>query len=362
MPLQTIYSQLTFLAVSVVLFSSCGDTSTTQTAMDTDSSFAVLEAAAVPVETFILHRQPFNKELLANGKLSAPHRADLRFGTQGLIKSIHVREGQSVRTGQLIAELDDTDQKIAIQQNELDHYKAVLDYEDQLLRLGYRLSDTANLPQDIKSVARLRSGLTGAEIGLRRAQQQLSQTKLLAPINGKIANLKARAFNNTSSFDYICTLIDDHELYVEFKVLEQEIPFVRASQSVTVTAFSAPHQRYIGKISSINPLIDEAGMITVKASIRQDGQLLDGMAVKVSIKQTLPDQLSIPKEAVLDRQGRKVVFTRVDSLAQWNYVDLLHENSSHYVIGSGLEVGNEVIYKGNFNLAHDRKVTVTRSN
>jgi len=316
-----------------------------------------VEPEPTEVETMVLAPTVFQKELNANGKLAAVQKADLKFQVQGIIRALYVREGQSVESGQLLGILDDAEIASALRQNELDHKKAVLEYEDHLLRLGHRLEDTAALDPAVKDIARLRSGLSSAQIALARAEQQLAGTKLTAPFAGKIANLKAKPHNPASAYDFICTLLQDRELTVEFKVLEQELPFVRNSSTVSVSPFSMPGKRYTGRITAINPLIDNAGMVSVKAGIRHDGQLLEGMGVRVSVRQEVRDLLCVPKEAVLERQDRKVVFTlREDSLAHWNYVEIADENGTHYAIRSGLEAGDEVIHRGNFNLAHDKKV------
>lgn len=310
------------------------------------------------VKTLTLQPTAFNRELVANGKLTASHKANLKFRTDGLIDKIHISEGSSVAHNQLLATLYTGGQEYAYLQLQMRHKKALLDYDDQLLRQGYRLADTTNLQPEVKLVTRLRSGLSDVEIDLLRAQAERENHYLYAPFAGKIANLKAKAHNSASAFEYICTLVDDRELHVEFLVLEQELGFIRGSKTVTVSSFSNPEIQYPGQIISINPLVDQGGMVSVKALIRNtDRQLLDGMGVRVVVNQSVPDQLLVPKEAVLERQGRRVVFTATaDGLAYWNYVEIGQENSSQFTIKDGLKPGDNVIYEGNFNLAHDKPI------
>ena len=311
------------------------------------------------LKTDILRKGDFPVELLANGKLTAPRKANLKFRSDGIITQLAIREGMRVQSGQLLAALDTTQLAISMAQSRLGLRRALLDYEDHLLRAGYQIADTGQLAPAVKNIVRLRSGLSAAEIESRQRANDLENTWLKAPFPGKIANVKAREQNFSSAFEYICTLVDDQELIVDFQVLEQELPFIRASRTVRVIPFSGNNQVYTGTITSINPLIDEAGMVSVKALIRnRDGQLLDGMNVRILVRQVIAGQLVVPKEAVLDRQGRKVVFTRQDTLSKWNYVDILHENSTSYAIrGETLKAGDEVIVEGNFNLAHDKPLS-----
>jgi len=323
-------------------------------------STTLQEEAATEVEVFELAKGPFRRELLANGTLEAVQRANLRFPSVGTIKTIEVSEGDRVRVGQLLASLANDVQMHALEQSKLRIRKARIDYEDLLLQQGYRIKDTLSIPMETKETARLRSGLADAELDMQRAERELIETYLFAPFDGLIANMKAMAHNSAADFKHICTLVDDRELFAKFSVLEQEMAFIRASQTLHLSPFSDGNARYRGKLANINPTVDESGMVTVRARIQNSqGKLVDGMGVGVSIGQVVAGQLVVPKEAVLDRQGRKVVFTvSDDGTAHWNYVDIGMENSGQYTIENGLKPGDRVVYNGNFNLAHDKPVVV----
>lgn len=326
---------------------------------DIEDTRGVFIEQPVLVQTSLLEAGDFHMELIANGKLLSNEQVDLKFLIPGIIQKIFIKEGQHIKSGQVIALIDSSELITAFKQNELDLQRSIIEYEDHLLRLGYSLDDTARLDEHIIRIARLRSGLSLSEINYSKAKLHLGYSRLVAPFDGTIANLKAKEFNNTSAFEYICTLVNNEKLTVEFKVLEQELPFIKVGGYLKIAPFSTPSKSYGGAISSINPIVDNSGMITVKAQIQHDGQLLGGMGVKVIILQAIASQIFVPKEAVLDRQNRKVVFTLNDGLAKWNYVEIGYENSTHYAIESGLEEGDEVIFDGNFNLSHDRKVEKT---
>jgi len=77
------------------------------------------------------------------------------------------------------------------------------------------------------------------------------------------------------------------------------------------------------------------------------------MNVKVVIRKPVADRLVVPKEALVIRQGRDVIFVRQDSLAIWKYVSVEFENSTSISVKEGLEPGDLVIVNGNVNLAHE---------
>ena len=99
-------------------------------------------------------------------------------------------------------------------------------------------------------------------------------------------------------------------------------------------------------------------MVQVKAVVdNTDRKLVDGMNVKVFIRDKVPGCLMVPKEAVVLRNNRQVVFTlRNDTTAYWNYVITDLENSTSYSIIEGINPGDTVITVGNLNLAHDARV------
>ena len=83
------------------------------------------------------------------------------------------------------------------------------------------------------------------------------------------------------------------------------------------------------------------------------------MNVKVIIEEKVSYQLVIPKQAVVLRSEKQVVFTLQTGKAKWNYVKTGLENISSFSINEGLKQGDTIIYDGNLNLAHDAEVVVS---
>ena len=125
---------------------------------------------------------------------------------------------------------------------------------------------------------------------------------------------------------------------------------------VSIIPFTNDSTLITGNITQINPQVDANGMVKVKAGFRNNGRLIDGMNVKVAIRKPVPNSLVVPKEALVIRQGRDVIFVRQDSLAIWKYVTVEFENSTSLSIKEGLEPGDLVIISGNVNLAHETVV------
>lgn len=87
-----------------------------------------------------------------------------------------------------------------------------------------------------------------------------------------------------------------------------------------------------GRITAINPVVDKNGLVRIKATAdNSSGVLYDGMNVRVSISNTVPDKMVVPKTAmVLRSNGRSVVFTYKNGRSFWNYIEPGEENSRRY--------------------------------
>ena len=159
------------------------------------------------------------------------------------------------------------------------------------------------------------------------------------------------------------TWIDDSQFDVEFSVLEAELQSVAVGQEVVVSPFVDEERTFEGRVTEINPSIDEKGQVKVRARIRnRDGALMEGMNVRVVVEKDVPDMFVVPKDAVLMRDGFHVLFRYRDGRAVWTYVDVVYSNISSYAVTGSrrketeIREGDVVITSGNLNLADGTEV------
>ena len=316
------------------------------------------------VTVMTLKATDFNHELVSNGKLSARRHVDLRFQSAEPIATIHVKNGDRVSKGQKLAELSTfrLKNKTATSKDALE--RAKLELQDVLIGQGYALADSAKVPPATMQLVRVKSGYDQALIQYQLAEYEERNAVLTAPFDGIVANLFAKQYNTASTSDIFCTVIDPGSLEAAFTVLESELPLIKNGDRVEVTPFALNDTKAEGRITEINPLVDENGMVQVKAAVTDKGKLFEGMNVRVSIHRSLGKQLVVPKSAVVLRAGKQVVF-KLDSTrtkASWVYVHTGLENADSYTItsseGDGLKEDDFVITSGNINLAHEAPVTI----
>jgi RND family efflux transporter MFP subunit len=316
-----------------------------------------------PVKISVLAESTFNKELVMNGKLCALKKSVLRFRTNEELAVLNVRNGQSIKKGKVIAVLHDKNLKQELAQSETRLKKAFLDLQDVLIGQGYELKDSLSVPVDIMEIAKIRSGYTEALNSVAKARGNYRSTKLLAPFSGKIANLKCKLFEKVSAGDDFCLLIDDSAFEVEFSVLETELSDINIGQKVKIIPFSSDNP-YRGKVSEINPTVEENGLIKIKALVKNRGKLIEGMNVKVLLRKEVPNKLVVPKSAVVLRDNQEVLFKYTNGIAFWTYVRTGFENTDSYTViahpdkSGSLAPGDTVIISGNLNLAHESDVVI----
>lgn len=316
-----------------------------------------IEDEVTTVKAILVEKKDFNYELISNGTIGAMQKADLKFQTQEVIKKVYVRNGSWVSKGQIIAELDQFKLKNSLSLSEEAKEKALLELQDVLIGQGYSLKDSANIPQQVMKIAKIRSGYQQSLNNYEMAKYNFEMSTLRAPISGVIANLWSKENNYPVSGEPFCTVLDNRNPEVAFNVLESEIGLVSLNDKVLVSPFSTPDMKIEGRVIEINPTVDKNGMIKVKAMIpNKENRFYEGMNVKVRVQRLLGQRIVIPKSAVVMRTNRKVVFTLKNNQSMWNYVETAQENSDSYVISEGINAGDSVVYEGNINLAHLSRV------
>ncbi len=306
------------------------------------------------VVTGLAHQGTFFREFESNGTLTAVGRATLKYDLDEDILSVDVKNGQRVVAGQCLSVLDNTRQRNNYEKacRTLDRNR--LGLEDALISMGYQLKDSLNVPDHIMKIALIRSGYSDAAGEQKMARIELSKTKLKAPFGGVVAGLEAKPYNQSGQFKEFCTLIDDSSFEIEFPVLENEAFKLSEGMPVVVIPYAFDNDTIDGYISSINPMVNEAGMVMAKGFVlNKSGKLTDGMNAKVIVREAIKNRIIVPKSAVTLRQERKVIFVFKNDTAHWHYVNVGEENSQFCTIkGKAIKPGDEVIVDGNFNLSH----------
>lgn len=350
------------LLIFSCLFFSCRNQSGDEA--ETDRVTEVASEFVTAVEVRVIEPTTFTLELVSNGKLRARRKSRIAYPFGEELIGLMVQNGQQVKGGQGLAQLSRENLERRLEQARLRFARVSIEMEDLLLGRGYTLKDSLAVPPEIWQMASITSGYSEASSELRHLQEDLEKTLVTAPFAGAVAGITVQAFERVNPGEVFCTLIDNSAFMAEFPVMENELPWIAPGQKVEIEPFGMPDIIRQGQITSINPIVDEHGQVQVTALITAAGSLMDGMNVRVRVKREIPQQLVVPRQAVLYRDNLEVLFKYAGGRAEWTYVNIIHQSSTHFSVEANpdrvasLQPGDTVIVSGNMNLAHGSKVQI----
>lgn len=350
-----VYQFIFTLILAITLGFSCSTkdqalskTEETQTKAGTDTTH---------VTATVLSFTYFELETLSQGLIRSKEKVDITLPASGIIQEINIKRGQRVIVGDILARLDDTKWKQEYELLLAEKDEKKLQLEAKVLSLGYHVQNQP--PDDLLHKIEIELGLQSLLKRIQHKETELAEKEIKAPISGIVADLEAQAGNPTTNFKKLCTIVNDRKLEIKFPLLESEIDLLKRGMPIGVTPFySETSSNAI--VSSYDPMVDEHGMVWAYADLQENKSvLLDGMKVKVILKQKIPKQRVLPKSAVLDRQDRYVTFVYKAGQANWVYAQIDQENSKAYSLkDEGPQPGDTVIISNNFGLSHLEPVVI----
>jgi RND family efflux transporter MFP subunit len=348
------------LSICVLLFACQDKNMDEQEIAQANIKTSNIENPPIEIQTTPVQVGQFPLRILTNGTVQAQQKVELKLETSGKIVQLPIQVGNRVKKGQLIVQLDDQAQQLQLTQANIQLEETNVNKADLLIANGGEaFQDTSVTAEKLKLVNTL-SGYDKAQHNIRQAKYELQQTKLFAPFAGIVADVKVKQYQQANAGETVCTLLNPSSFEVKFTLLEEQALAIKKGQTVKIEPLSSQNT-LTGRIAAINPIVSEQGLVTIYARLLSTRvSLFEGMNVKVIIEDRVPNQLIIPKSAVVLRSEKPVVFTysAEEQLAKWNYVTVAHENDSLVAISEGLEQEMLVIYEGNLNLDHDARVVV----
>ncbi|MCR8561068.1 efflux RND transporter periplasmic adaptor subunit [Mucilaginibacter sp. BJC16-A38] len=308
------------------------------------------------VQTIKAKKKIFNYTVRSSGKIKAYKQQDVLAEQSGVITTCLLANGNSIRKGILLIQLDTKLINLKIQKIKELIFNNQLNFQSDLLSQESLLkNERASIRDTVNRKLRANSGLTTAEFDLKDLEIELERSTVRAPFDGKIANVKVQKDMVIKAGDMLFTLFTNNDLFLEAKILESDINNIHVGQEADIIPVSG-QKNCKARVDEINPLVDEFGMVTVKLKLLTNQGLIPGMNATASIE--IPNQQAIvlPKNAVVVRNNKSVVFSDVKNLAKWNYVILGRDNGNEVEILSGINPGDKVIISNNLQLAHDAPV------
>ncbi len=356
----------------------------------------------IPVEASPAVRGPLIQKVSAQGRVHAYQKVDVINEVSGKMLKLNVRDGDIVTKGQVIAEIDDRDFLLDVQEARRNYLAQKAEYaafdetlgapelasqekvQDELKALeekfkqGLLSEDEYRRQKFNLELQELRSGtrrsevisartLEQAEINLQKAELTLEKCQVRAPFDGMIFGVEVSEGAMLNPSTVLAKLYNLKDLAIKTKVLESEIGQVSLNRPAKINFTALPDLGQIeGEVRAISPFINEEDKtVDVMVGIKRvDNRIRPGMFAEVKIDSKIyEDRLMVPKTAILPRDDRKVVFkVSADNRAKWLYVETGVENDEFVEITKGeLAAGELVLTDNHFTMGHDTLVKVSKN-
>ncbi|MEZ4457224.1 MAG: efflux RND transporter periplasmic adaptor subunit [Gemmatimonadales bacterium] len=289
--------------------------------------------------------------------------ATLKSETTGPITAVNIRPGSRVTKGQVLVQVDTRELDLAVQQAEAALEDSKLKLLDNIV--GDSIVTGKPVTGERLRSAEIRAGLDRAKAELEKARLQRERASITAPFDGVVDDVKVALGERLSQGQEIGKIVDLRNLRVEAAVLEHDLPFIKVGGEATVTAAAVPDEPIRGRVAAILPLVDSAtraGTAVIRAP--GNGNLRPGMYADVRLEATrLPNRIVVPAAAVIERDGRPLVFVVKNGRAQWVYIfpgrtngfetEVLPDSASGQI---PVTPGDTVLIEGHLTLTHDAPV------
>ncbi|RCX01776.1 MULTISPECIES: MdtA/MuxA family multidrug efflux RND transporter periplasmic adaptor subunit [Kosakonia] len=333
--------------------------------------------ALPPVQAATATREAVPRYLSGLGTITAANTVTVRSRVSGQLMAIHFQEGQQVKAGDLLAEIDPSQFKVALAQaqGQLAKDKATLANARRDLSRYQQLAKTSLVSrQDLDSQQALVTESEGTvkadEAAVASAQLELDWSRITAPISGRVGLKQVDIGNQISSSDTtgIVVLTQTHPIDLVFTLPESEIATVvqaqKAGQQLVVEAWDRTNKQKLssGTLLSLDNQIDATtGTIKLKARFdNQDDALFPNQFVNARmLVATQQDAVVIPAAALqMGNEGNFVWVLNDKNQVSKHTVTPGIQDSQKVVIAAGLSAGDRVVTDGIDRLTEGAKVEV----
>ncbi len=329
--------------------------------------------AANPVKVFKAKREKISEKQFFTGLIEAWNKMNVTPDVGGKIAKIYVEEGERVKEGQLLAELDTRAIRLQLEQAQAGFAVAEANYKDaqrnmermERLKAENAVSEQQNEQVKLAFEAS-EAQLQQARAALNLANHNLEVSIMRAPFSGVVASKNAEVgdvinplmagFSPTSG---VLTLMDFSRIKIEIDVSLQDISRIRKDQVALLRVDAFPDRIFPGRVSVVNLTADP---LTKKFRVQITAEN-PGLALRpntfgeVTLEiSTHEDALVIPQKAILE--NKYVFVAQEDNTAVRKDIFLGLQNTDMVEVTSGIEEGELVVIEGNYGLEDGAKIEI----
>jgi Cu(I)/Ag(I) efflux system membrane fusion protein len=235
-----------------------------------------------------------------------------------------------------------------------------------IARSGTGLRGTSGSNDNVVESARKRLELLGVapeEIAeLDRTGRARDTLLLRAPISGRVLERNVVEGSYVDPQMELYRIADLSAVWVQAKIYEYELPHIELGQPVRVSVQSQPEKHFSGKVTFVEPVVQEATRtVNVRIEINNDDELLKpGMYADLEVKHDMGSGLLIPDSAVL-RTGERAIAFRLLTGNKFEPVELKLGGrfGENFQVLAGLKEGDQVVASAGFLIDSESRLKAT---
>lgn len=266
----------------------------------------------------------------------------------GRVQSVLVKEGQSVKKGQWLLTLDQTEAQKNLEKALRDYSKERNDF-DEATQVTYADTDLTDTLKRILEKNQWDLELSVMDVELK--DLALKESRLLAPASGVVAKIEVKPGDvvSTQNQASLVTIAVPNSLSFEASAEEAEVLKIDEGQSVYVTLDTYPKERLTAELSFVAPIAerDSNGIVSYPVTAKLNPgttKILDGMEGTLTfVTKEVPDVLTIPNTAVYRESEKSYVDVMVGDKISRREIKTGFTNGKEVEVKSGLETGEQVV-------------------
>ena len=310
----------------------------------------------VPVNVFTVKKQVLSNLVSMVGVINPDNDVDIIAEAHGVVKGVFANQGDYVKKGTVLIEIDDLVCKSDMAKAEINYFKSKRDFER-----NKTLYEQNSISASVLDLSRL--DMQSAENDLTRAKKALDDTRIKATISGTLNSRKVNEGSYVNLNAVVGTIVDISTLKVKVNVSEKDAFMLQPGDSVEVTTDVYPGRTFYGHVANIASKADDDHTFPVEIKLpnTRDYPLKGGMFARVNFTSiTSRNSLVVPREALSGSIRNAQVFIIKGDIARTRTITIGRESGQFLEVLNGLEEGELVVVSGQNNLSDNTRVVVIK--
>jgi len=285
--------------------------------------------------------KPFAQEVEALGTVRANESVDITSKVADRVAVIRFKEGQQVRKGDVLVELDDAEPRA-----ELAAAEAALAESRSQYKRSQELYQTRALSE--AQMEQLKATMLSNEARAAAARSRVNDRLIVAPFSGRVGLRNVSVGGLVSPGQVITTLDDLSVVKLDFSVPELFLSALRPELPVSASATAYPGETFAGRVVSVGTRVDPTTRsVTIRALIdNREHRLRPGMFMTVKLVRAESDALMVPERAIVPEERRHYLFVVEEGVARKREVVIGRRRPGEVEILEGVLPTDQVIVGG----------------